>query len=39
LRVLQKPFHAHELLQAVGEVTGPSQDIPRQDIPSQDILS
>jgi DNA-binding response OmpR family regulator len=24
LRVLQKPFHAHELLEAVGAVTGPS---------------
>ena len=22
LRVLQKPFHAHELLEAVGQVTG-----------------
>lgn len=28
LRVLQKPFHAHELLEAVGEVTGQAQDVP-----------
>jgi CheY-like chemotaxis protein len=27
LRVLRKPFHAHELLEAVGEVAGLSQDI------------